>query len=107
MRVSAVLAVMAWTLVASIVGTGVFESGHCFGTSGQPLWLGWAGGPRVCGVVGPALYEGALRGSFLVALGVLVLARRHPGLRFWARCGTAALLPLVAYGVLRVVVALG
>lgn len=107
MRVIAVLAVMAWTLVASILGAGVFESSYCFGDSGEPFWLDWAGGRRVCGVAGPALYEGVMWGSFLVALGVLVLARRHPDRRFWVRCGIAALLPLVAYGALRVTVAVG
>jgi hypothetical protein len=107
LRVVAVLAVMAWTLAASVVGTGVFESTYCFGDSGEPFWLDWAGGRRVCGVEGPALYEGAMWGSLLLALAVLVLARRHTDRRFWVRCGIAALLPLAAYGVLRVTVAVG
>ncbi|WP_244931085.1 hypothetical protein [Nocardioides sp. W7] len=102
-----VLAVLGWIVIATLVGIGTFGNAYCVGTSGEPYWMDWARGHRVCGIGGPDLYRGVMYLGGVVALAAAVQAGWLTGRRFWLRCAAAVLTPFVAYGVLRVVVALG
>lgn len=106
-RVLASVVVGGWVVVATLVGIDVFGSSHCVGHSGEPFWRDWSGGRRVCGIDGPELYRFVLVGGAVLALGVLLRARARPGPRFWGSCAVAAVLPVAAYALLRLAVAVG
>lgn len=106
-RTLLVLGTGVWVVLATFGGIDEFRTTWCIGDYGEPVWFTWNGGRAVCGITGPDVYRFVMYAGLFVGLAMTVVARFATGRRLRVRCAIAAVAPIVAYVVLRTIVALG